>query len=56
MGTVPSKKQSIIRDMGKRQFRSFTHFCKKTQKTPKEEIEKAQRELLDLKKRGIDNE
>ena len=31
-------------------------FVKKTQKTPKEEIEKAQRELLDLKKRGIDNE
>ena len=32
------------------------HFMKKTQKTPSKEIEKARRELADLKERGIDNE
>lgn len=32
------------------------HFMKKTQKTPAREIEKARRELADLKERGIDNE
>lgn len=32
------------------------HFMKKTQKTPSREIEKARRELADLKERGIDNE
>ena len=31
-------------------------FIKKTQKTPVREIEKAKRELADLKERGIDNE
>lgn len=31
-------------------------FVKKTQKTPKEEIEKAQREILDIKKRGLHHE
>lgn len=29
---------------------------KKTQKTPAREIEKAKKELADLKERGIDNE
>lgn len=32
------------------------HFMKKTQKTPSNEIEKARRELADLKERGLDNE
>lgn len=32
------------------------HFVKKTQKTPAREIEKAKRELADLKERGIDYE
>lgn len=32
------------------------HFMKRTQKTPAREIEKARRELADLKERGIDNE
>lgn len=32
------------------------HFMKKTQKTPAREIEKARRELADLKERGINNE
>ena len=32
------------------------HFMKKTQKTPKREIEQAQRELADLKERGLYNE
>ncbi len=31
-------------------------FMKKTRKTPAREIEKAKRELADLKERGIDNE
>lgn len=31
-------------------------FVKKSQKTPKREIEQAQRELRDLKERGLDNE
>ena len=31
-------------------------FVKKTQKTPKREIEQAKRELADLKERGLDNE
>lgn len=31
-------------------------FVKKTQKTQKEEIEKAQREILDIKKRGLHHE
>lgn len=32
------------------------HFMKKTQKTPKREIEQAKRELADLKERGLDDE
>lgn len=32
------------------------HFMKKTQKTPKREIDQAKREFADLKKRGINNE
>lgn len=32
------------------------HFIKKTQKTPAREIEKAKRELADMKERGIKNE
>ena len=32
------------------------HFMKKTQKTPKREIEQAKRELADLKERGLYNE
>lgn len=32
------------------------HFMKKTQKTPKREIEKAKRELDDLKERGLEDE
>ena len=32
------------------------HFMKKTQKTPKREIEQDKRELADLKERGLDNE
>ena len=32
------------------------HFVKKTQKTPRREIEKAKRELKDLKERGLSNE
>lgn len=32
------------------------HFVKKTQKTPRREIEKAKRELQDLKKRGLRDE
>lgn len=32
------------------------HFVKKTQKTPAREIEKAKRELADLKERGMNNE
>lgn len=32
------------------------HFMKKTQKTPSKEIEKAKRELADLKERGLNNE
>lgn len=32
------------------------HFMKKTQKTPSKEIEKAKRELADLKERGFNNE
>lgn len=32
------------------------HFMKKTQKTPKREIEKAKRELEDLIERGVDDE
>lgn len=31
-------------------------FMKKTQKTPKREIEQAKRELADIKERGIDDE
>lgn len=31
------------------------HFVKKTQKTPVREIEKARRELADLKERGLDD-
>ena len=32
------------------------HFMKKTQKTPKREIEQAKRELAELKERGLENE
>ena len=32
------------------------HFAKKTQKTPRREIEKAKRELKDLKERGLSDE
>ena len=32
------------------------HFVKKTQKTPRREIEKAKRELKDLKERGVSDE
>lgn len=32
------------------------HFMKRTQKTPAREIDKAKKELADLKERGIDNE
>ena len=32
------------------------HFVKKTQKTPRQEIEKAKRELQDLKERGLRDE
>ena len=32
------------------------HFMKKTQKTPRRELEKAKRELENLRKRGLDNE
>ena len=32
------------------------HFVKKTQKTPRRELEKAKRELQDLKERGLRNE
>jgi len=32
------------------------HFVKKTQKTPRREIEKAKRELQDLKERGLKDE
>ena len=32
------------------------HFVKKTQKTPRREIEKAKRELKDLKERGLSDE
>ena len=32
------------------------HFVKKTQKTPRREIEKAKRELQDLKERGLSDE
>ena len=32
------------------------HFVKKTQKTPRREIEKAKRELQDLKERGLRDE
>ena len=32
------------------------HFVKKTQKTPRIEIEKAKRELKDLKERGVSDE
>lgn len=32
------------------------HFMKKTQKTPAREIEKAKRELADLKERSVNNE
>nr|WP_302849501.1 MULTISPECIES: type II toxin-antitoxin system RelE/ParE family toxin [unclassified Streptococcus] len=32
------------------------HFVKKTQKTPRREIEKAMRELQDLKERGLSDE
>lgn len=32
------------------------HFMKKTQKTPSKEIEKARKELADLKERGLNNE
>lgn len=32
------------------------HFIKKTQKTPSREIEKAKRELADLKERGLQHE
>ncbi|MGV3327990.1 type II toxin-antitoxin system RelE/ParE family toxin [Streptococcus suis] len=31
------------------------HFVKRSQKTPRRELEKAQRELADLKERGINN-
>lgn len=37
-------------------FIMLHHFVKKTRKTPVREIEKAKRELADLKERGIDNE
>ena len=37
-------------------FVLLLHFMKKTQKTPKREIEQAKRELADLKERGLDNE
>lgn len=32
------------------------HFMKKTQKTPKAEIDKAKRELADIRKRGVEDE
>jgi phage-related protein len=31
------------------------HFMKKTQKTPAREVDKARRELADLRERGVDN-
>jgi Phage-related protein len=37
-------------------FVMLHQFMKKTQKTPTREIEKAKRELADLKERGLDNE
>lgn len=37
-------------------FIMLHHFVKKTRKTPVREIEKAKRELADLKERGIDSE
>lgn len=37
-------------------FIMLHHFVKKTRKTPVREIEKAKRELADLKERSIDNE
>ena len=40
----------------KNRFILLHHFVKKTQKTPSREIEKAKRELIDLKERGYVNE
>ena len=40
----------------KNEFILLHHFVKKTQKTPSREIEKAKRELIDLKERGYVNE
>ena len=40
----------------KNEFMLLHHFVKKTQKTPSKEIEKAKRELKDLKERGYVNE
>ena len=37
-------------------FVLLDHFVKKTQKTPRREIEKAKRELKDLKERGVSDE
>lgn len=37
-------------------FVMLHHFMKKTQKTPAREIEKAKRELADLKERGMNDE
>jgi len=37
------------------EFVLLHHFMKTTQKTPAREIEKAKRELADLKERGLDN-
>jgi len=37
-------------------FVHLHHFVKKTQKTPRREIEKAKRELKDIKERGVSDE
>ena len=56
MGAKASEKSNFICSVGRWEFCPFASFVKKTQKTPRREIEKAKRELKDLKERGLSDE
>lgn len=52
----PLRERILFACYGKNQFILLNHFVKKTQKTPKKEIEKAKKLLKEYKERGDDNE
>ncbi|MCM1063799.1 MAG: type II toxin-antitoxin system RelE/ParE family toxin [Eubacterium sp.] len=52
----PLRDRILFVAWNKGSFVMLHQFMKKTQKTPAREIEKAKRELADLKERGLDNE